>query len=419
MRLPVGPAGASGRTRASGLYYGWVLLGAVSLTEVISWGILYYTFAVMVAPMQQERGWSPLAIQTGFSLAILASGLAAVPVGRWLDRHGPRVPMTAGSIAGSLLLVAWSQVERLSSFYLIMVGIGLASALVLYEPAFAIVATWFRRQRGRALLLLTFCGAWASVVFLPLSAWLVQQLGWRGALLVLAGVLAVLTIPPHALLLRRHPRDLGLLPDGEASAPEHSRPNSPERSLPTHMVVRQGAFWWLTLGCAASAAAVVVMTVQLIPYLVAQGHAPTVAASIAGLAGITSLIGRLAIAPLGARVPKTVVAAGLLGMQLVGLLLLLAVPTLTGALGYVVLFGAGAGTMTILRAALLAERYGPAHYGSISGVQNLALTAARTLAPVGAGVLSSGSATPNLLLISLMLLLGGGLLALLVSDCAG
>ena len=90
------------------VYYGWVLLVAVSITEVVSWGILYYAFTVFIAPMQAELGWSREALTGGYSLALLCSGIAAVPVGWWLDRHGPRWLMTAGSCLASCLLLAWS-----------------------------------------------------------------------------------------------------------------------------------------------------------------------------------------------------------------------------------------------------------------------------------------------------------------------
>src|SRR5262245_24329507 len=106
MRALVGPLSRR-------IYYGWVMLGAVAVTEVVSWGILYYSFAVFVAPMHAELGWSRVAITGAYSLALLCSGLAAVPVGRWLDRHGARTLMTAGSIAASLLLLAWSQVQHM------------------------------------------------------------------------------------------------------------------------------------------------------------------------------------------------------------------------------------------------------------------------------------------------------------------
>ncbi|HWQ12837.1 MAG TPA: MFS transporter [Roseiflexaceae bacterium] len=402
------------RPLAARYYYGWVMLVAVSATEVVSWGILYYAFAVFVAPMQAALGWSQVAIGGAFSLALLCSGLAAVPLGRWLDRHGPRASMTAGSVLGSLLLVAWSSVQSLWAFYLILAGMGVAMAAVLYEPAFAIVATWFRRQRGRALTVLTFCGAWASFLFIPLSAWLVQALGWRQALLALAGILAAATIPPHLILLRRRPQDLGQLPDGapaEGAAPHAAAPA--ERGVLARDALREPGFWWLSLAFAVSTFASVALTMHLIPYLVARGHSQGFAATVAGLFGLMSLAGRLLLGPLGDRYPRRWVTAGLMAMQLAGLAVLALAPTALGALVYVALFGAGTGTMTIMRAALLAERYGAASYGSISGAQSAVLAAARTLAPLGASLLASLPAGYPALLWTLAGLSAAGLVALL------
>ncbi len=116
--------GASGAPR---LFYGWVIVLALCWTEVTSWGILYYAFPVFVTPMSQDLGWSRAAITGAFSLALLCSGLAALVVGRWVDRHGPRLIMTAGSGAAVLLVLAWSAVDDLAVFYLVWAGIGLAS----------------------------------------------------------------------------------------------------------------------------------------------------------------------------------------------------------------------------------------------------------------------------------------------------
>jgi len=299
-------------------------------------------------------------------------------------------------------------------FYLIMAGIGMTTAAVLYEPAFAIVATWFHRQRGRALTVLTFFGAWASFIFIPLSAWLVTLLGWRGAVLALAGILGGITIPPHILLLRRRPQDLGMLPDGAAgdTLPEERRASG-ERSITAAAALREADFWWLTFAFAVSTFATVSLTVHLIPYLVEQGHTPTFAATVAGLFGLMSLAGRLIIGPLGDRYPRRWVTAGLMGMQLAGLSVLALAPTAPGALVYIALFGAGSGTLTIMRAALLAERYGPAHYGSINGTLTLALTGARTLAPIGAGTLAARFGGYTLLLWSLVGLSAAGVCAVL------
>lgn len=390
-------------------YYGWVVLTTVSITEVLSWGTLYYAYSVFLAPMHAELGWSPVALSGAYSAMILASGLAAVPVGRWLDQHGPRALMSAGSILATLLLVAWSQVTTLWVFYLIMIGVGLASAAVLYEPAFVIVATWFRRKRGRALTVLTFFGAWASFIFVPLSQTLVTWLGWRTALLALAALLGSVTIPLHALVLRRRPADLGLLPDGDPPQPIiDSQPRPNERSVTPRAALRDTYFWWLSFAIAASNMATVVMTLHLITYLTEQGLSAGFAATVAGLFGLMSLSGRLIIGPLGDRFSRLWLTAGLLAMQALGLAIVFLFPSAPGALGYVVLFGAGAGTLTIMRAALMAERYGPAHYGSINGTQNLILTGARTGAPVGAGALATmlGEFRPLVGMLAALALLG-------------
>ncbi|KAB8333755.1 MFS transporter [Scytonema tolypothrichoides VB-61278] len=398
------------------VYYGWPMLVAVSTAQVVSWGILYYAFSVFVTPMQVELGWTTVQLTGAYSLALLCSGLAAVPVGRWLDRHGPRTLMTASSALAVLLVLAWSQVTSLPAFYALMAGIGLVSAGVLYEPAFQIVAVWFRRLRGRALTVLTFFGAFASFVFIPLSAWLVQLLGWRGALVSLAGILGVVTVPIHAMILRRRPEDLGLRPDGELVAGETKAwKRNAEHSITTGVALRETRFWLLTFAFAASTFAGVTMTVHVIPFLIASGHSPSFASLVAGLFGLMSLFGRMTIAPLTERVPRQWVTAGLIGMQLSGLVVLVvAGASMVGTLGYVALFGAGSGVLTIMRAALLAEHYGPANYGTINGAQNLALTGARTLAPVGAGILVAAFGGYGILLWGLagLLLLGIGAVAL-------
>jgi MFS family permease len=157
-----------GIPRLRGIYYGWVLLLTLSFTEITSWGILYYSFSVFLTPMHTELGWSIAQMTGAYSLAILVSGLAAIPVGRWLDRHGPRWLMTAGSVAAMLLVLAWSRVESIVVFYVVWACIGVTLSAVLYEPALQSVAVWFRRKRSRALTILTFFGGFASVIYIPL-----------------------------------------------------------------------------------------------------------------------------------------------------------------------------------------------------------------------------------------------------------
>ncbi len=374
--------------RLRGMYYGWVMLLTLSFTEVTSWGILYYSFSVFLTPMQAELGWSIAQMTGAYSAAILISGLAAIPVGRWLDRHGPRWLMTAGSIAATLLVVAWSQVESLIAFYFVWSLIGVTLAAVLYEPALQAVAVWFRRKRSRALTILTFVGGFASVIYIPLAAWLVNAYGWRDAVLILAIILGVTTIPLHALVLRRRPADVGQAVDGDAVATQIAgTPSTVEAGITTKEAIRTRVFWWLTAAFVLTYFGNVAITVHLIPFLVWEGYSTGFAATAAGLIGLLALPGRLIFTPLGGRIPRHYVTALIFSLQVVALLALLLIPGKTGVFTFVVLFGAGFGAITPARAAMVADLFGIANYGTISGILAFYITLARGIAPVAAGVL--------------------------------
>lgn len=370
------------------LYYGWLLVIGLGLTETTSYGVLTYAFTVFVRPMQEELGWSRAAISGGYALALLVSGLAAIPVGRWLDLHGPRLLMTAGSCAAAALVLAWSAVQDLLTYYVIWAALGLTLAAVLYEPAFAVVATWFIRHRGRALTVLTFIAGFASVIYVPLAGWLVETQGWRAALATLAAILALGTIPLHALLLRRRPEDLGLAPDGEPLPAAGGTVDPPgEREVTTRQALQSSTFWWITAAFFLNTLGAAVLFVHLVPYLIDRGFEPGLASATTGLIGALALPGRLVFTPLGDRLPRQQVTALLFALQALALLVLLLAPGALGVYGFVLLFGAGFGAITPARAALVADLFGRGHYARIAGVLAALTTLARAAGPLGAGAI--------------------------------
>src|SRR5215469_7723773 len=114
-------------------YYGWAVAASLAITELTSWGILFYSFSVMVTPMRTDLNWSAGTVTGAFAVAFLVSGISAVVVGRWVDRYGSRVVMTIGSCLGVAMLLLWSRVSSPIEFYLIWVGLGIASAMLFYE----------------------------------------------------------------------------------------------------------------------------------------------------------------------------------------------------------------------------------------------------------------------------------------------
>lgn len=406
----------SDRTRRAGKpYYGWYIAAALAITETISWGIVYYAFTVFITPMETELGWSRTALTGGFSLALLIAGVMAFPVGTWIDRHGARGLMTFGSILASLLIVAWSQVNDLTMFYLVWAGIGVCAATVLYEPAFAVMAIWFNRRRSTALAIITFAGGLASTIFVPLSDALLRNFGWRQSVLILAILLGVTTIPLHALVLRRRPADLGLLPDGETNV------TGSETSLPDHTLsqaLRSRFFWMLTLAFSLAYLASNAIRVHFIPFLIDSGIDASMAALASGSIGLMQVAGRVVFAPLDSRFSGRAMVAGVFALQAAGMSVLLTGASLTGVGIFVVVFGAAYGAQTLARASIIAELFGSSHYGRISSVMAIFLTLAGTAAPVGAGLIydHAGSYQPVLWLVVVLALSASGIIALSKAD---
>jgi MFS family permease len=366
-------------------YYGWYIATTLAVTETISWGIIYYTFSVLIRPMERELGWSRTEMTGAFSLALLIAGGMAFPVGTWIDRHGARLLMTLGSIAASLLVLAWSQVRDLSMLYLIWAGLGICFAAVLYEPAFAVIAVWFVKRRTRALALVTFAAGLASTIFVPLSDALLNIFGWRDALVILGVFLALTTIPLHAIFLRRCPDDLGLLPDGGVkSVSEQPRP---ALSVSLRTTVRSKSFWMLTAVFGLANLTTAAIRVHFIPFLIASGINPSTAAIASGAIGLMQVMGRVIFPPLDTRWSSRTLTTCLIGLQVTAIVvLLLGVSSFTVVI-FIAIFGAAYGAKTLARPSMIAEFYGSTHYARISSIMAIFLTLSNTLAPVGAGLI--------------------------------
>jgi MFS family permease len=210
--------------RLKQVYYGWYIALALAITETISYGVICYSFSVFLTSMEAELAWTRTEITGSFSLALMISGLMAYPVGWWVDRHGARGLMSAGAVGATALLIALSRVQTLPMYYLIWVGLGVCAEMLWYEPAFTVLAVWFRERRSQAMAIVTFTAGLASTIFLPLATYLLTQSGWRGATFALALLLGAVNLPLHALILRRRPSDLGLLPEGHALPVDRTLP---------------------------------------------------------------------------------------------------------------------------------------------------------------------------------------------------
>jgi predicted MFS family arabinose efflux permease len=214
----------------------------------------------------------------------------------------------------------------------------------------------------------------------------------------LAAILALFTVVPHALVLRRRPEDLGLQPDGsrpenfsenESDHPPGESREGPKASVPLGAALRGAAFWLLAAAFFLGTLSQAAVYVHLIPYLADRGYGLGSAATLTGLIGASQVLGRVVVTFLEGHLPRDVVTAGIFALQAAALVVLIASRGPLGVLAFVLPFGAASGAVTIVRASAVAEFYGPEHYGSIGGMVGTFVTGARTLAPVGAGAMSA------------------------------
>jgi MFS family permease len=351
----------------------WSVVWALSVTQIITWGSLFYAIAVLIAPVEREFGWSRDAIVGAFSLAMVCSGFAAFPVGVLIDRFGGRHVMGGGSVLAAAMLAVLSDTHSLTAFYATWIGLGLAMGAVLYEPAFAVITASFGATARKGITVLTLAGGFASTVFWPLTQELIAALGWRQALLVLAALNLVVCVPLH----------LWCLPRVAAHKSPAAVIVTPNKAPHMRDIVLTRQFLLLAAAFTANMLAFSAISIHLIPLLNERGFAMADAVWLAAIVGPMQVAGRIAEYTVGARFRATRIA----------LLAFMALPVALCVLRYaglhwglvllfVALYGASNGIMTIVRGIIPAEIFGRERYGAVNGALAAPVLASRALGPL-------------------------------------
>lgn len=349
------------------------VLVTLCVTETTSWGVLYYAFPVLGGRISLDTGWSLTRLTAAFSLGLVVSAGLGIGVGRWLDRHGPRWLMTAGSTLAVLALIGVALAPTFAWFVTAWAVAGISMSAVLYPPAFAALTRWFGEARVKALTVLTLAAGLASTIFAPLTAALAARLDWRTTYVVLAVLLAVVTIPAHLWGLRH--------PWPGRPTPPPSTPFSPRAPQAPGQVLHSRAFLTLVVSLGLTTLTSYVVVVNLVPLLGERGVDASTAAVVLGVGGVGQVLGRLGYAPLarhlGVRARTVVVLATVaLSTGLLGVLTWL--PALVAV---AVLAGMVRGIVTLLQATAVTDRWGAHHYGTLSGVLAAPLTFTTAVAP--------------------------------------
>lgn len=381
------------------------VITALGVTQILAWGSSYYLPAVLAPSVVADTGWPLAHVVAGLSVAMLVAGLASPMAGRLIQRYGGRPVLSASSLlfCGALALMASADSYPLHITAWIGMGLGMAGGL--YDASFATLGRLYGQDARSAIATLTLFGGFASTVCWPLSALMVDHVGWRGACMAYAGIHLLLGLPLH----------LFAIPAAAGSGEGATTPTRPEKPVAP---VRSKEFLLLAVILMFAATIASMMSVHLLTVLQLRGIELAVAVGLGALIGpsqvgarmLEMLIGRNRQHPIWTMLASAILMAVGLGLLAVSL------PLAGLAL---ILYGAGNGIHTIARGALPLSLYGAAAYPAVMGSLAMPSLIAQAGAPFLGAILLGQSETAMLGFLLALATINVAIVALLVRPALG
>jgi MFS family permease len=360
-----------------------MVVASIFVVMAITYAV-YYSFSVFFVALLEEFGWGRADTAGVFSLFVLVIGLGGIMGGTLIDRLGPSRVIPAGSILLAVGLYACSRVTQLWEFYLYFgVLCGLALALAGWVPGVTVVSRWFSAKQGEAIGIASAGIGLGIVVFVPLSQYLISSIGWRSTYLVLGGLSLFGIAPQAALLLVARPEMLGLKPDGDLKQGGTTAPKTPRRlrevvdtrwaSYPWSVTsaLRTTRFWLLTSTLGLAVLTHQMMFVHQAAYLVDGGYDKMVAASVVGLVGLLSMLGKVLWGEVGDRLGRErgfTLGNALLILSILLLVLTRVAPSMGLVSLYTLVFALGYAATPPLLSTAAADIFQGKSFGAIYGL---------------------------------------------------
>src|SRR5206468_8880164 len=369
---------------------------ALGVAQIISWGTLFYSIAVLGAPMRDELKTSDIILFGSFTFGLFVSGVVSPWVGRRIDAKGGRAVLAGGSLVGALGCTTLAMASGPAMLFLGWTLAGIASAACLYDPAFATLHRISGAYYRRAVTALTLFGGFASTVFWPLSQYLLDTIGWRVAFGIYAALHAVVCFPLHGVLI---PKDGRIVAASVAST----------QTAAVHRA-RSDAFIWLAGALSLATFISSALSAHLIGLLTSSGLAARDAVLVGSLIGPMQVAGRVMEFAFTRHVRALVVGTLAFSLLAAALIVLAQVRGIwIVALAFALLYGWANGVMTIVRGTVPAELFGSRGYGALLGRLAQPQFIAKAIAPLA---LTLVFAVDDSRRVSLWTLVACGLLAL-------
>ena len=299
MSLDVVKTAASNPARkADAPFRGWYILAVTVVTQIIAIGCTNYIYSLYMIPIGEEFGASRTVMGTGMALFLLAMGCCSPLVGKLVDKRSQRNLLVLGGVlmaVGFALMAAATALWQMAVVLVLFIAVG--SSLIGHLTSATILTSWFDRYRGRAIGISAMGASLGGAVMTVVAASLIQNIGWRGSLLVIAAGIALFALLVVRFVVVDNPQRLkqyadGLLPEpGAAAAPAAGETGPVEFKVSA--LLRDGNFWRIALCTALVMFAGVLLSVHFVPYAAEQGIDTTAAAFVLSLFAMTGMVGKV------------------------------------------------------------------------------------------------------------------------------
>lgn len=380
-------------------FYGYWIVFAAFLCNIVTFGCGFYAFSLFVTPLQQQLGWGRGDTMAGFTIFFLTTGLVAPQAGRLVDRYGARVVMSAGAAVAGAGFVVLCSMSALWHYYLGYAIVGLGMAGTGQIPTSAVVSNWFEKRRGTAVgLMASGVGVGGLVLSPVVGTYLLPVLGWSRSFLILGILCWAVIIPLAVLVIRTRPEEKGLQPYGSVvadAARDHAR-YAVKSGVTLRIAMGTTAFWLIVATYLLSHFAQVGAIQNQVPFLEDAGFAAAVSAGALGAVGLFSAFAKFGFGWLCDRMQaRRALAVGLV-LQAVSIVVLMNIGTGSPAWLawlYAITMGLGIGSWLPTMSMLVSGYFGLKHYGSIFGAVTIPYSVGSAVGPLVAGRMfdSSGS----------------------------
>jgi MFS family permease len=377
-------------------------LGVIALTLALAYGI-WYSYGVFLVALLAEFGWSRSVLAGAFSVFTLVHGGVNPLIGALCARYRPLRVIAAGGVAMGATLFLDSFISSPAGLYL---GFGVATAVAValggWVPSLVFVQRNFQERLGLSVGIISSGVGVGMLLVVPLTQLLIDAFGWRVAFRVL-GLIAVVWILPSSLWLR-HVMLSQLAPQNRGQTPEQNRGQTPQENRePTEnqrqsgsdpdfvtlgQAMRTQPFWLLMAMFFFGNVASQTLHVHQVAYLVDHGLAAIAAASVVGVVGLASIVGKTGGGWLSDRMEREVVYVAGIAILVASAFALLGLgrpPSTLGAYGYAILLGVGYSVTAAITPVIVADRFSGPHFGAIVGVGLMGTAAGSAVGPWMAG----------------------------------